>query len=133
MELLEINNLTHFFGGLRAVYNINLVLKGGELMGLIGPNGAGKSTVFNLISGFYRPTEGDINFQGKNITGLRPHQVTALGMARTFQSIRLWNTLSVFDNMCVSQHYHLGYGFLQSVLRTSKYRNRERRVKKTAE
>jgi branched-chain amino acid transport system ATP-binding protein len=133
MELLEINNLTHFFGGLRAVYNINLVLKGGELMGLIGPNGAGKSTVFNLISGFYRPTEGDINFQGKNITGLRPHQVTALGMARTFQSIRLWNTLSVFDNMCVSQHYHLGYGFLQSVLRTSKYRNSERRVKKTAE
>jgi branched-chain amino acid transport system ATP-binding protein len=133
MELLEINNLTHFFGGLRAVYNVNLSLKGGELMGLIGPNGAGKSTVFNLISGFYRPTEGDINFLGKNITGLRPHQVTALGMARTFQSIRLWNTLSVFDNMCVSQHYHLGYGFLQSVLRTSKYRSSERRVKKTAE
>jgi branched-chain amino acid transport system ATP-binding protein len=133
MALLEIKDLTHFFGGLRAVYNINLSLQGGELNGLIGPNGAGKSTVFNLISGFYRPTEGDINFQGKNIIGLRPHQVTALGMARTFQSIRLWNTLSVFDNMCISQHYLLGYGFLQSVLRNSRYRENERRVKKTAE
>jgi branched-chain amino acid transport system ATP-binding protein len=89
MALLEINNLTHFFGGLRAVYDVNLSLQGGELMGLIGPNGAGKTTVFNLISGFYRPTEGDINFLGKSIIGLSPHQVTALGMARTFQSIRL--------------------------------------------
>lgn len=133
MALLEIKDLTHFFGGLRAVYNIDLSLQGGELNGLIGPNGAGKSTVFNLISGFYRPTEGDINFQGKSIIGLRPHQVTALGMARTFQSIRLWNTLSVFDNMCISQHYLLGYGFLQSVLRNSRYRENERRVKKTAE
>jgi branched-chain amino acid transport system ATP-binding protein len=133
MALLKIKDLTHFFGGLRAVYNISLCLEGGELNGLIGPNGAGKSTVFNLVSGFYRPTEGDITFQGKNIIGLRPHQVTALGMARTFQSIRLWNTLSVFDNMCISQHYHLGYGFLQSVLRNSRYRENERRVKKTAE
>jgi branched-chain amino acid transport system ATP-binding protein len=133
MVLLEIRDLTHFFGGLRAVYDFKLNLEGGELMGLIGPNGAGKSTVFNLVSGFYRPTEGEINFLGKNTIGLRPHQVTALGMARTFQSIRLWNTLSVFDNMCISQHYHLGYGFLQSVFRTSGYQKNERRVKKTAE
>ena len=94
-----------------------LASKGGELLGLIGPNGAGKTTVFNLVSGFYRPTEGEILFQGKNIIGLRPHQVTGLGMARTFQNIRLWNSLTVFDNLCVSQHYHLGYGFSQPMLR----------------
>lgn len=133
MALLEINDVTHFFGGLRAVYNLNLSLTGGELMGLIGPNGAGKTTIFNLISGFYRPTEGEVRFQDKVIAGLRPHQVTALGMARTFQNIRLWNSLSVFENLCISQHHHLGYGFLQSVLRTSKFYESERRVHKTSE
>lgn len=133
MALLEVNGLTHFFGGLRAVYNFDLKLEGGELVGLIGPNGAGKTTVFNLASGFYRPTEGEISFNGKDIIGLRPHQVTALGMARTFQNIRLWNSLTVFDNLCISQHFHLGYGFWQSVLRTGRYYESERRVKKTAE
>jgi branched-chain amino acid transport system ATP-binding protein len=133
MALLEIKELTHFFGGLRAVYNLNLKLQGGELMGLIGPNGAGKTTVFNLISSFYRPSEGEIIFDGKNTAGMRPHCVTALGMARTFQNIRLWNSLTVFENLCVSQHCHLGYGFLQSVLRTRKFRTHERKVKKTAD
>ncbi len=133
MALLEIKNVTHFFGGLRAVYNLNLRLNGGELMGLIGPNGAGKTTVFNLMSGFYRPSEGEIRFMDRNIRGLRPHQVTSLGIARTFQSIRLWNSLSVFENLCVSQHHQLGYGFLHSVLRTSRFLRSERRVKKTAE
>ena len=132
-KLLEIKNMTHFFGGLRAVYNLSLTLEGGELLGLIGPNGAGKTTVFNLVCGFYRPTEGEILFQGGSIAGLRPHRVTALGMARTFQNIRLWNSLSVFDNLCVSQHYHLGYGFFQSVLRTGKFYERERQVRKTSE
>ncbi|MGA2940066.1 MAG: ABC transporter ATP-binding protein [Syntrophobacteraceae bacterium] len=133
MALLEIKDLTHFFGGLRAVYNLNLTLQGGELMGLIGPNGAGKTTVFNMVSGFYRPSEGQIRFLDRDIGGLRPHQVTALGIARTFQSIRLWNSLSVFENICVSQHHQLGYGFLQSVLRTPKFVRSERRVKKRAE
>jgi len=133
MSLLKINNLTHFFGGLRAVYNFNLELRGGELMGLIGPNGAGKTTVFNLVSGFYRPSEGEILFEGRGLNGLRPHAVTGLGMARTFQNIRLWNSLTVFENLCVAQHYHLGYGFLQSVLRMSKFQKSERNVRKTAE
>jgi branched-chain amino acid transport system ATP-binding protein len=133
MALLDVRNVTLYFGGLRAVYNLSLSLEGGELMALIGPNGAGKTTVFNLISGFYRPTEGEIRFLDRDINGLRPHEVTALGIARTFQNIRLWNGLNVFDNLCVSQHYQLGYGFLQSVLRTPKFRNSERRVKKTAE
>jgi branched-chain amino acid transport system ATP-binding protein len=133
MALLEIKNLTHFFGGLRAVYDLNLTLEGGELMGLIGPNGAGKTTVFNLASGFYRPTEGQIRFMDRDIGSLRPHQVTALGIARTFQTIRLWNSLSVFENLCISQHHQLGYGFLQSVLRTPRFLRSERQVKKTAE
>lgn len=102
-------------------------------MGLIGPNGAGKTTVFNLVSGFYRPSEGDIKFGGQSIVGLRPHQVTAFGIARTFQNIRLWNSLTVFENLCVSQHNQLGYGFLNSVLRTRKFHNSERKVRKTAE
>jgi len=133
MSLLEIRNLTHFFGGLRAVYDFNLTLDGGELLGLIGPNGAGKTTVFNLASGFYRPTEGDIAFQGKDIIGLRPHAVTALGMARTFQNIRMWNTLTVFDNLCISQHHSLGYGVMNVLLQTRGYRENERRVRRTAE
>jgi len=133
MSLLEIKELSHFFGGLRAVHNFDLTLKGGELLGLIGPNGAGKTTVFNLVSGFYRPTEGEILFEGKNIAGLRPHAVTSLGMARTFQNIRLWSTLNVFDNLCISQHYHLGYGLLDTIFQTHRYREGERRVRKTAE
>ncbi|HOV88185.1 MAG TPA: ABC transporter ATP-binding protein [Syntrophobacteraceae bacterium] len=133
MPLLEIQNVTLFFGGLRAVYGFSLTLEGGELLGLIGPNGAGKTTVFNLVSGFYRPTDGEILFRGKNIAGLRPHAITALGMARTFQNIRLWNSLTVFENLCVSQHYHLGYGFLDSVLRTRRFRDREHRVERNAE
>ncbi|SPF50184.1 leucine/isoleucine/valine transporter subunit; ATP-binding component of ABC superfamily [Syntrophobacter sp. SbD1] len=133
MALLELDNVTHFFGGLRAVCNFSLTLQGGELMGLIGPNGAGKTTIFNLVSGFYRPSEGRISFLDLDITGLRPHQVTSRGIARTFQNIRLWNSLSVFENLCVSQHHQLGYGFLHSVLRTEKFVTGERRVKKRAE
>jgi branched-chain amino acid transport system ATP-binding protein len=133
MALLEIKNLTHFFGGLRAVHDLNLTLQGGELMGLIGPNGAGKTTVFNLASGFYRPSEGQIRFLDHDLGGMRPHQVTALGIARTFQNIRLWNSLSVFENICVSQHHQLGYGFFHSVLRTPRFVRSERLVKKTAE
>jgi branched-chain amino acid transport system ATP-binding protein len=133
MALLSIRNLTLFFGGLRAVYNFNLNLEGGELLGLIGPNGAGKTTVFNLACGFYQPSEGEIIFNGKSIAGLRPHQVTALRMARTFQNIRLWNSLTVFDNLCLSQHYQLGYGLVDTVFKTARFRANEKRCRKTAE
>ncbi len=133
MSLLEIKDLTHFFGGLRAVYNFQLSLNGGELLGLIGPNGAGKTTIFNLVSGFYRPAEGEVLFHGKSIVGLRPHAVTNLGMARTFQNIRLWNSLTVFENLCISQHYHLGYGLLGTILQSRRYRLSEQQVRKTAE
>jgi len=133
MALLEIRNINHFFGGLRALHGFNLNLEDGEFLGLIGPNGAGKTTVFNLVSGFYSPTEGEILFHGKNISGLRPHAVTSLGLARTFQNIRLWNTMTVFENLCISQHNLLGYGFLHSILWTKKFRINEKNVLKTAE
>ena len=133
MALLEIRNLTHYFGGLRAVYDFNLRLEGGELMGLIGPNGAGKTTVFNLVCGFYRPTEGEILFRERDISGLRPHAVTAMGVARTFQNIRLWNTLTVYDNLCISQHFRLGYGLKEALLRTPRFHQKERQVHKTAQ
>lgn len=108
--LFEVKGLTHSFGGLKAVTDFSLHLQGGELVGLIGPNGAGKTTVFNLVCGIYRPTQGQIQIQGKNLRGLRPHQVTARGIARTFQNIRLWPNLTVLDNLCIARHYQLGYG-----------------------
>jgi ABC-type branched-subunit amino acid transport system ATPase component len=89
MPLLQIRGLTHYFGGLRAVSNFNLDLEPGELVGIIGPNGAGKTTVFNLITGVYRPTEGEILFNGHNLVGKRSDQIVSLGIARTFQTIRL--------------------------------------------
>ncbi len=133
MSLLEIRGVSHYFGGLRAIYDFNLELRGGELLGLIGPNGAGKTTTFNLVSGFYRPSEGAIIFQGKDITRLRPHQITSMGIARTFQNIRLWNSLTVFDNLCISQHGQMGYGMIGAMFQTRSFHESEKRMRKTAE
>ncbi|XPV76617.1 MAG: ABC transporter ATP-binding protein [Desulfovibrio sp.] len=128
MSLLKIDSMTQRFGGLQAVSDFNLEMKGGELMGLIGPNGAGKTTIFNLISGFYQPTEGIITFDGKPTAKLRPHQVTSMGIARTFQNIRLWHDMSVLDNIRISQHYRLGYNVWDSFIRGKKFREREERI-----
>ncbi|GAB4248732.1 ABC transporter ATP-binding protein [Deferrisoma sp.] len=128
MAVLEIRNLTHYFGGLCALSELNITLEPGTLTGLIGPNGAGKTTVFNLVSGFYKPSRGEIRFEGRNIAGLKPHEVTALGVARTFQNIRLWNDLTVLDNIRIAQHHRLGYGFADAVLRTRRYQSREAEI-----
>jgi len=130
--VLEIRGLSQRFGGLTAVSDFNVQQKPGELTGLIGPNGAGKTTVFNLVSGFYQPTEGEILVCGVPTAGLRPHKVTALGVARTFQNIRLWNDMTVLDNIRVAQHYWLGYGFFHSVVRTRRYKTREDEIAKEA-
>jgi len=130
--VLEIRNLTQRFGGLMAVNDFKVRLMPGELTGLIGPNGAGKTTVFNLVSGFYQPTEGEILVGGFPTAGLRPHKVTALGVARTFQNIRLWNDMTVLDNIRVAQHYRLGYGFFHAVVRSNRYRTREEEIAKEA-
>lgn len=130
--VLEIRDLTQQFGGLRAVSDFNVKLMPGELTGLIGPNGAGKTTVFNLVSGFYQPTEGQIFINGQPTAGLKPHKVTSLGVARTFQNIRLWNDMTVLDNIRVAQHYWLNYGFLSSVFRTRQYKQREAQISEEA-
>lgn len=104
MSLLKIDSLTINFGGLTAVDNLSLTLQQGEILALIGPNGAGKSTVFNLITGIYKPTHGSIEFDGHRISGKPPHHIAALGMARTFQTIRLFGELTVLDNVKIGAH-----------------------------
>ncbi len=132
MAMLKTNKLSIMFGGLRAVSNLNLEIEPGELLGLIGPNGAGKTTVFNMLTGVYLPTEGDIEFDGKSILGLKPYQVTQRGIARTFQNIRLFSNLSVLDNVKIAYHFHVKYGLLESVLRLGRYFGEEAEIEKRA-
>ena len=132
MPLLEISGLTQRFGGLQALADFSFQLEEHQLVGLIGPNGAGKTTVFNIISGFYKPTEGNIVFDGRRINGLKPHQITALGIARTFQNIRLWNAMTVLDNIRLARTPQLGYNFLDTILRTARYRQAEKAIENRA-
>jgi branched-chain amino acid transport system ATP-binding protein len=132
MTLLSVNNLTREFGGLTAVSDFCMRFDGPELVGLIGPNGAGKTTVFNLISGFYVPTRGEILFKGKPIGGQKPHRITSRGIARTFQNIRLWNDMTVLDNILVSHHSSLGYGIWAALARTRRYAACERKIRNRA-
>ena len=125
MPLFEVRSLTHYFGGLKAVSDFNLNFQGGELVGLIGPNGAGKTTIFNLVCGVYRPSQGEVSMDGRSLVGFYPHQITASGIARTFQNIRLWPEMTVLDNLRVAHNYHLGYGILDVVLQTSRHRKAE--------
>lgn len=130
--LLKIEHLTHRFGGLQALTDINVELKKGTINGLIGPNGAGKTTVFNLVSGFYVPSEGNIVFDGTRLNGLRPHKVADLQVGRTFQNIRLWSDMTVLDNICIAQHSRLGFGLKDVFLKTKKYKEREAQIHKEA-
>ncbi len=126
MPLLAIHHLGVRFGGLAALENLNLAVPEGGLYGLIGPNGAGKTTVFNLISGFLKPTEGGISFAGHRLNGLPPHRITALGIARTFQNIRLYAELSALDNVLVGFHCRGRASWWEAVLRLPRYRREER-------
>lgn len=130
MALLRIEGLTHYFGGLRAANNFNLELEPGELVGIIGPNGAGKTTIFNLITGVYAPTEGKINFDGAELVGLPSYRITALGVARTFQSIRLFRDLTVLDNVRIGHFSQFKYSALSAIFRTPTMRTDEQRVRK---
>ncbi len=123
--LLDVENLEKRFGGILALDGYNVRIHAGELVGLIGPNGAGKTTVFNLLSGVLNPTGGRIHFNGQDITRLRPDENTALGIARTFQNIRLFKELSVIDNIKVAFHMRLGKGFWQTFFHTPAYRQAE--------
>ena len=126
--LLDVRGCTIRFGGLTAVNALDLQIQPRELCGLIGPNGAGKTTVFNLITGVYEPTEGAITFQGRDIHGRRPYEITGHGIARTFQNIRLFPSLSVFDNVRVAFHLHLVSGVAHSLTRGAAFRNEEREI-----
>ncbi len=115
--LLDLSGVTKRFGGLTAVQDVNLQIQPREIVSVIGPNGAGKTTVFNLITGIYRPTSGSIQLQGKSLIGLHPDQVLTRGIARTFQNIRLFNNMTVLENVLVGQHTQLKAGVLGSLFR----------------
>ena len=116
MPLLETRDLTKHFGGLAAVSRVDLAVGEGEIVGLIGPNGAGKTTCFNLLSGFLRPTAGTIAFGGEDITGLRPHQVTARGLVRTFQLTTLFQDMTALENVLLGLHLHSRLGLRQALV-----------------
>lgn len=122
---LEVKSLTKYFGGLRAVSNLDLVINHGDLAGLIGPNGAGKTTAFNMITGLYHPSAGEIRLLGESIIGFEPHEITRIGIGRTFQNIRLFSNLSVLDNVRIAYHPHSGYGMFDGVMRNKKFYEKE--------
>lgn len=130
--LLELNAVTKQFGGLTAVENVNLVVRPREIVSIIGPNGAGKTTVFNLITGIYRPTSGNISLEGKSLVRLNPDQVVTRGITRTFQNIRLFNNMTVLENVLVGQHTRLKAGLLGSLFRPPSVLREEEEARKRA-
>lgn len=130
--LLELSKVSKFFGGLAAVQDVDLVIKPKEIISVIGPNGAGKTTVFNLITGIYRPTSGDIRLDGRSLVGLNPDGVVKRGIARTFQNIRLFNNMTVMENVLVGQHTQLKANVLGSLFHTPSVVHEEAEARKRA-
>jgi ABC-type branched-subunit amino acid transport system ATPase component len=133
MTLLSIQKLGKSFGGLRAINQLNIEVNEGEIVSVIGPNGAGKTTFFNLITGMETPDEGNILFAGESIVGLRPNQILQLGMARTFQNVRLFPSMTVKENVMVGQHCRTRAGLLGAIFRTRAQRAEEVRIGQKAE
>lgn len=127
--ILETRNVTMKFGGLTAVDQFKLKLGKTDLYGIIGPNGAGKTTIFNMITGIYSPTDGEILLDGKSIVGKRPAHITQSGIARTFQNIRLFKDLSVLDNIRIAGHFRMDYGWWASIIRNKKFHQEEERLR----
>lgn len=127
-KVLSCNDVGIKFGGLQAVSGFNLEIKKGELVGLIGPNGAGKTTAFNMITGVYTPTEGEIFLNGEKINGMAPHKIVERGIARTFQNIRLFGYLSVLDNVRIAANKDMKYGILQGMVRSKSFWEEEYEV-----
>jgi branched-chain amino acid transport system ATP-binding protein len=132
-RMLDINNLSVTFGGLDALKNLDFHVDEGEIVGVIGPNGAGKTTFFNMISGMVAPTSGDILFEGESLVGLDPNQVTARGIARTFQNVRLFANMTIAENVMVAQHCRTKQGVWGSLLNTPAFRREEREIREHAE
>jgi branched-chain amino acid transport system ATP-binding protein len=131
--LLELRDLTKTFGGLTVADNLNLYVNDGEIVSLIGPNGAGKTTVFNLVTGIYRPDSGEIVFEGRNLVGLPPHRITQLGIARTFQTLRLFLNMSVKENVMAAAYGHTHSTVFESIFRLPRARREEREIAQLAE
>jgi len=131
--ILEIRSLSKKFGGIQALNRVDLGISPGELVGLIGPNGSGKTTLFNVVTGIYRPDGGQVFLEGSDISGNAPHRINHLGVARTFQNIRLFRDLSVLDNVRVAYHRHIGYGPFAALSRTGAFARGENELLDRAE
>lgn len=131
-ELLKVDDVSMVFGGLRAVSNLTMHIDEGELVGLIGPNGAGKTTAFNMITGVYTTSDGSIYFNGKKSSGKKSYQVTQMGMARTFQNIRLFSELSVIDNVKIAYNMHVTYNLFDAIMRGGRYLSEEEYITQKA-
>lgn len=132
MAMLEVTSLGISFGGLRAVDELSMKIEKGGLVGLIGPNGAGKTTAFNMLTGVYRPTDGGIRLDGQNLIGKKPHEICKMGVARTFQNIRLFSELSVLDNVKTGLHNQITYSFAESMFHLGSYRKKEKQMDEKA-
>ena len=132
MSLLRVDKMTHFFGGLRAVHNYDLAIEPGQIRGLIGPNGAGKTTIFNLITGRYTPTEGEIYLDGTNIVGLKPYKIASLGIGRTFQNLRLWRHMTVLEHVKMARYSKITYGLIGAFFGTPKRQREEAEIEEQA-
>ena len=132
MALLEVTDLGISFGGLRAVDELNMKIEKGALVGMIGPNGAGKTTVFNMLTGVYRPTDGGIRLNGENVVGKKPFEINKMGIARTFQNIRLFGKLSVLDNVKLGFHNDVKYSLVETLFHVGRYRKKEKMMDQKA-
>lgn len=130
--LLEVTNLRKEFGGLMAVLDVNFAVVSGDIMVIMGPNGAGKTTIFNLLSGALRPTAGTIRFEDHEISGLKPHQITSLGLARTFQSVQIFGHMTVLENVMVGRHARSEYGMVGAAFRLPYALQEERMIRHQA-
>jgi ABC-type branched-subunit amino acid transport system ATPase component len=130
--VLEVRGLQKHFGGLYALSGLDIEVREGEIVSVIGPNGAGKSTLFNVVTGIYEPDEGDVRYRGHPIVGLRPHQIVKLGIARTFQNVRLFPNMTILENAMVGQHSRSKGGLFGSILRTPAVREEEERIRERA-
>ena len=125
-NILEIKNLSIMFGGIVALDDVNMVTKKGTIHGLIGPNGAGKTTLFNIMTGIYKPTSGNVYLNEKEITGFTPNIIANLGIARTFQNIRLFNSMSVLENVLVAMHNNMNVNIIDIILKTKNFKKEEK-------
>jgi branched-chain amino acid transport system ATP-binding protein len=132
MSLLQVEHVTHYFGGLRAVHDYNLNIEPGQIRGLIGPNGAGKTTIFNLITGIYTPTEGKIGLADESLVGLQPHQIASRGLGRTFQNLQLWRHMTVLEHVKMARYSKISYGLVGAFFGTPKRHREEADIEERA-